>query len=135
MGVDNDALLVVGWLLPWDDLKRWLLAKGERGCSGRDGDCCGHYDCWVVDGLPAGWCLDSASPYYNCPSVERQHYLSLADVGGCHHVKTNKLGTLAQIQAALARPETAQAAALAREMGAATASPDNVEIWALPHIW
>jgi hypothetical protein len=133
MGVDNDARLVVGWLLPWENLKRWLLERGQRGCSGNDDDCCGHYDCWMVE-LPAGWRLDSASPYFDCPPEEHQHYLSLDGIRGGDY-GTQHTATLNELQAALARPETVQAAALARDMGVRSASPNTVEIWALPHIW
>jgi len=128
MGIDNDARLVVGWLLPWHDLKQWLLAKGEHGCSKDEGDCCAHCECWDVE-LPAGWRLDSASPHFDCPCEEHQHYLSLAKI------RAQKTTTLHDVQAALGRPETTQAAELARAMGARRASAKTAAFWALPHIW
>jgi hypothetical protein len=132
MGVNNDARLVVGWQLPWHKLEPWLLAQGQRGCGAAGGACCAHPDCWDVAAVPDGWYLGAASPHYDCPCDEYCFYLSLRGLSKGIFEQTAAWN---DVQAMLARPETQVAAALARDMGAREASPNTVQLVALPHVW
>ena len=93
MGIDNSAMLIVGWEIDYKCVKKWkeelkysdCCCKSKVGHVKSDptkkirkpGDVC---DCMIEymndeDQMPEKFIICSSSPHYDCPVADRGYYL------------------------------------------------------------